>query len=185
MINYNVFFDMDGVLADFDKFASNVVNNKGINKPSKNLTEDERTKKALFWTKIITTYPKCWLDFELIDGVKEIIENLSKQKNITLYILSSIPSLTHCLLNKFDTESYRNLVKIYKIEWLKKYNLFGYFKKIFLVDNDKTNYMISGEKNILIDDRPANINDWKSNKGIGILFQTANQLKSDLKEIII
>ena len=45
--------------------------------------------------------------------------------------------------------------------------------------------MINGEKNILIDDRQANINDWKSNEGIGILFQTAKQLEKDLKEIII
>ena len=185
MVMYNIFFDMDGVLADFDKFVNTVLNDNGVNKPSKYLTEDEKVKKAMFWTKIITKYPKCWLDFELIAGIKEIIENLSKQKNIVLYILSSIPSLKHKLLEQFDTENYQNIVKNCKIEWLKKNNLYNYFKKIFLVDNDKINYMINGEKNILIDDRQANINDWKSNEGIGILFQTAKQLEQDLKEIIV
>lgn len=185
MIKYNVFFDMDGVIADFDKFVKTVLNDRGINKPSKNLNEDEKTLKAMFWAKLITTYPKCWLEFEMIDGIKEIIENLSKKENVTLYILSSIPSLKYKLLQSFDTESYKNLVKNCKLEWLKKHNLYNYFKNIFLVENDKIKYMITDEKNILIDDRKSNIDDWKSNEGIGILFQTINQLESDLKEVII
>ncbi len=185
MTKYNVFFDMDGVIADFDKFIKTVLNDTSINKPSKILNEDEKIKKAMFWSKIITTYPKCWLEFEVITGITEIIDNLSKKDNVSLYILSSIPSLKHELLQKFDTENYKTIIKNCKTEWLKKNNLYNYFKKIFLVDNDKIKYMIMGEKNILIDDRPANINDWESNEGIGILFQTTNQLRSDLKEVII
>lgn len=185
MTKYNVFFDMDGVIADFDKFVKNILNDNGINKPSKILNEDEKTKKAMFWKKIITTYPKCWLEFEMIAGIEKIIENLSRHENVTLYILSSIPSLKHKLLENFDTETYKKIIKDCKTEWLKKNNLFNYFKKIFLVDNDKIKYMITGEKNILIDDRTSNIDDWESNEGIGILFQTVNQLESDLKEVII
>ena len=35
MVMYNIFFDMDGVLADFDKFVNTVLNDNGVNKPSK------------------------------------------------------------------------------------------------------------------------------------------------------
>ena len=54
-------------------------------------------------------------------------------------------------------------------------------KLILARSKDKQNY--SGENKILIDDRPSNIIEWRSQGGIGILHTSAANTIAQLKEL--
>ncbi len=47
----------------------------------------------------------------------------------------------------------------------------------------RTEKRVYANGNILIDDFPKNTKEWKQNKGIPILYKSANQVISDLKKL--
>lgn len=55
--------------------------------------------------------------------------------------------------------------------------------KAILVKNPKEKQQYANDKAILIDDMEKNIKQWKDSGGIGILFQSAEQVISKLKEL--
>jgi hypothetical protein len=154
---YKIFSDMDGVLTDFDK---------SFKKYSKGIAPTDYEKKfgkEKFW--------------ELIDG----------QGKVGFWV--GMPWME-------DGQTYWNYIKDYDVEllsspsrsatsrlgkrlWVRN-NMPG-IKLTLAQARNKQNY--AAPNHILIDDRESNIEQWKSQGGIGILHTSAADTISKLKEL--
>lgn len=144
MFNKNInkiYVDMDGVIADFDGYLY-----EHTGKPYREDSETWDFIKTVdnFYYKLSPT-SYC---LELWDAVNYITKNVE--------ILTAIPRTTVIESAKQD-----------KIDWVRKY--LGPDIKVNFgpYSRDKKNW--ARENDILIDDRPSNIDEWNAAKGIGCL----------------
>jgi len=149
---YKIYCDMDGVLCDFD--------NQFIDSNPEHLTPSEYISKystSKFW-KIIGSYKeKFWSEMEWMPDGKQLWEYISKYN----------PTL-------LSAPSYEASSRFGKRLWVDK-NLSG-TKLILAAADKKQNY--SKPNRILIDDKESNIEQWRSQGGIGILHKnTADTIK--------
>ena len=151
----DIYVDMDGVIADFFGQISKI-NNVEHWKQISDLTE---ALGKLNGTDFFVTLPKFKTSDQLVQFVKKITNN-------HWYILSS--PLEGDIFNSSFWKSY----------WLKNNN---YEPIEAIYAEDKYKYAVTKNPNILIDDRPYNIKEWKKNGGIGILYQANKDDFSKLK----
>jgi len=150
---YKIYCDMDGVLTNFDKRF------KDIN--------PEHLSAAQYQTKYGTE--KFW---DLIDEDNKVkfwvgMEWMPDSKQLWDYIKDKKPTLLSAPSKKPQSRLGKRL-------WVKN-NLPG-TPLILASAEKKQNY--SGGNKILIDDRPDNISQWRSQGGIGILHtSTADTIK--------
>jgi hypothetical protein len=152
---YKIFCDMDGVLCDFDRRFEQF----GGMKP-KEYESRFGTKK--FWELIDKVGEQFWSKMPWMSDGKQLWTYISKYKPVLLSAPSMNPSSRYG-----------------KHLWVNE-NLPG-TKLILAKREKKRNY--SGKNQILIDDRPDNINEWVYEGGIGILHTSAQQTINDLKEL--
>lgn len=140
-----IYLDMDGVIADF---------NKRFKERFKIEPKDAQTYKEFdsFFIKFIAEQDFATLD--LMPEAMELIEFL-RSLSIPTEILSSTSS------EKKDGD-----IRPQKLEWLKKHNI--EFTPI-LVPGKRFKKDYSNPNSLLIDDTPANIDQWRREGGIGIL----------------
>ncbi len=172
-----LWFDMDGVLDNFNDYADKLSPNRGKNKDYSELTEEEKRVRAVFWDDTVKKDPYFWKKLEEIPNINKLINYSIRKFGVeNLNILSSIP--------KHVSEDYKNIIKQCKLDWLDEH--FPYiFENIVLCEGKKEEYMIGKPKeNILIDDRPYNIQKWIEKGGIGILFKSSEQALEELKKVI-
>lgn len=149
-----IFCDMDGVLVDFD----------GYFKKKYGIFPFEISKQDL-WETVLQT-KDYWLNLPKTADA-DILVNFLNQTGYT--ILTGLPSYG---FDKAEKE---------KKAWLKKH----YNKEhniICCLSKDKPNYGCA--KDILIDDRKNNIQNWQKMGGIGILHKSANETIKQLKQHI-
>lgn len=162
-----IYFDLDGVLANFNKMADKVQKERASNKPFKDCTEEEKSLIVEFWKKVEKIGSSFWEDMEIIDGMKEVIFSL-KQRGFKLGILSSLP------------KSGSVIAGLGKAKWITK-NFSNCFDVINITTKTKTDFV---EKDaILIDDRTSNCLEWERAGGISIIFKDAKDLQKTLDEI--
>jgi hypothetical protein len=155
-MEYEIYSDMDGVITDFD--ASFMKASDGI-RPS----EYERNMgKDKFWELIDGKGVGFWVGMPWMSDGKQYWDYI-KQYNP---ILLSSPSRS-------------NTSRLGKRLWVRN-NLPG-TKLILAQAKDKQNY--ARKNRILIDDRPSNIEEWRSQGGIGILHTSASNTIRQLKEL--
>lgn len=153
---YKIFCDMDGVLCDFDRRFEQF----GGMSP-----KEYESKYGIkeFW--------------ELIDkkiGVQfwSKMPWMSDGKQLWDYIKKYNPSLLSAPSREASSRYGKHL-------WVKE-NIPG--TKLILANREKKkNY--SGKNQILIDDRPDNINEWKAAGGIGILHTSTSNTINELKQL--
>ena len=166
------FFDMDGVITDFDSMHPDSVR---FNHPSSELSESERAAKTQFW-KDIEKNESFWRDMPMITGAEDMISAASQCGEV--FILSKTPGTKH-----FESgQKYVDFVASEKRKWVLK-NLRQYFDEnhIIICDGDKAALIHPTQNDILVDDRAENINGWNKSGGRGILFTGS----SIAKEIIL
>jgi hypothetical protein len=150
---YQIYCDMDGVLCNFDKRF------KSLN-PEKLSAAQYQTKYGVekFWDLIdIDNKIKFWVGIEWMPDGKELWDYISKYNPTLLSSPSKNPAS-----------------RLGKRLWVKN-NLPGTLL-ILASSEKKQNY--SNKSHILIDDRPDNISQWRSQGGIGILHtDTQNTIK--------
>lgn len=155
-MEYEIYSDMDGVITDFD--ASFMKASDGI-RPS----EYERNMgKDKFWELIDGKGVGYWVGMPWMPDGKQYWDYI-KQYNP---ILLSSPSRS-------------STSRLGKRLWVRN-NLPG-TKLILAQAKDKQNY--ARKNRILIDDRPSNIEEWRSQGGIGILHTSASNTIRQLKEL--
>jgi 5'(3')-deoxyribonucleotidase len=148
-----IYLDMDGVLADFDKFALDTLNKKFTNiKPYK---ENERWED-LHWYTIKNT-PHLYRNLPktpFADTIVNLARKFKTNLHWDLYILTAVPK------NNDVPDAFQD-----KIEWIQQYYpdipvRFGPYSK------DKQNH--AKPNYILVDDRTSNCQEWKTRGGISI-----------------
>lgn len=154
--NFNtIFLDMDGVLADFDKY---VIDNVGR-------TFDHMTGPAgddAMW-EFLKKVDHFYLQLEPTPYAFELWE-LAHSFGAEVEVLTALPR--RAILPQAEQD---------KRDWIKKY--FGDYDTLVRIgpySKDKWKHCMHGD--ILVDDRADNIHDWttKGEKGIGILHKYNN-----------
>ena len=143
----SIFLDMDGVVADFDAYASGV-----LGQPAPNGRWPDEV-----WSSIIRD-PRIYLLLEKTKEANALVEYcryLRETRNYELLFLTAVPKGNDVHWAFYD-----------KVLWGQKHFPdvpvhFGPFAK------NKKEHCKPGD--ILIDDKPSNIEDWKSVGGHGIL----------------
>jgi hypothetical protein len=149
---YKIYCDMDGVLCDFDKQFSD--SNPEHLSPSEYIAKYSTSK---FWKLIGSYKEKFWSEMEWMSDGKQLWE----------YIIKYKPTL-------LSAPSYEASSRFGKRLWVDK-NLPG-TKLILAAADKKQNY--SKPNRILIDDKESNVEQWRSQGGIGILHKnTADTIK--------
>jgi len=140
-----IYLDMDGVIADF---------NKRYKELYKIEPKDADTYKTFdkFFTMFIADRQFAKLD--LMPDAMELI-NYLRSLSIPTEILSSTSS------EKRDAE-----IREQKIDWLNKHNIEF---PVNLVPGKRFKRDFSNENSLLIDDTPQNIDQWRTEGGVGIL----------------
>lgn len=152
----NLFVDMDGVVADFDKMAEGVLGyqlGRGLRYPPKD------------WTKIVEANDRFYRSLELCEGALEFMESikyLMLEHDLDVKFLTAIPKDNDVPWAVHD-----------KLNWAQRY-FPGFPVWIGPYSDDKIKHCRPGD--ILIDDRIKTITDWNILGGIGILHS------GDLKE---
>ena len=148
-----IYCDMDGVLVDFD---NEFERNHGV-LPYK-LPREE------LWQIVLDT-KDYWVNLPKLDGADKLVKYLNK---FGFQILTGLPQYG---FDKAQKE---------KKQWLK--NHYGIEDGVICcLSKDKQNY--GKPKDILIDDRIANIERWEKMGGIGILHTSVDETINKLKEL--
>lgn len=151
-----IYLDLDGVLADFDKRADQLLGPEHTYLATK---ED--------WDILRQKDPEFFLNLDLMPSARELwkyVKELVEGSSHDLKILTALPF-------RADWPE----VKDHKRKWVRKHFckdievLFGPFSR------DKQKHCKPGD--ILIDDREDNINAWNEAGGIGVLYKDPKSTK--------
>ena len=157
-----IYLDMDGVVADFNMFASIL-----FSEPyDVNITKYPDEKWA-----ILKQYPRLYRDLAVKAGAHDLADwcrNYCKKTDSTLLFLTAIPRNNQMPWSFYD-----------KVHWANTYFpdipvMFGPKSK------DKHNHCTPGD--VLIDDRMLNVGDWHNAGGLAHQYSTWEKCKPWLEE---
>ncbi len=161
---YQIYLDMDGVIADFNQRFENL---SGM-EPS---AFEQKYGKDLFWDFIDEKNKlRFWVGIPVMEGAKQLVDYVSKHD----YKVLTAPSM--------KKES-----RLGKLLWIrnKTGDLFN-SKPQVIFKKAKEKHKVKPsltEFDILIDDRADTVDRWTSAGGTGILFQSAPQAIKELKKL--
>ena len=161
-----IYFDMDGVLADFNRGVRELC---GMEAPSPDGVEDALLHDRM-WKKI-REVGKFYDKLELMPGAKEMFDAVYGKYGEDCEILTGIPRKERGIVTA--EEDKRN--------WTRRL-LSDKVKVNAVCRKEKQNYC-TGEDCILIDDREKTIREWKAMGGTGILHVSPEQTLRELKEL--
>lgn len=141
-----IYLDLDGVFADFEKKAIELVGKK-----PKDMQPTE------FW-KELGKHDHVWRDLELMPGSRALYDAVMKIPDVDVAFLTALPRPTGKMATAADDKKL----------WVKEH--FGTECKVYTVVGgvNKAKY-IQTPDDILIDDTQKNIDAWTAAGGIGIL----------------
>ena len=160
-----VYFDMDGVLADFDRGVRELCGMEAQDQGMRSPAMDDLMWKEI--KKIDHFYDR----LELMPGAKEMFDAVYRACGDRCEILTGIPKERRGILTAAED----------KKNWMKR----------ILSDRIKVNICYRAEKilkctgpgTILIDDLKKNIDEWREAGGTGILHRSAEETMNELKKL--
>ena len=155
-----IFVDMDGVVADFLAGCSEMMG-KPLTSDDAGHTEYDLRKEELNNKRLFANLPPMVDMYDLLAYIKHT--------GVKWEILTAAG-----LVN-------RDLVVYDKNEWIKRYVDPSVVVNCTFTGSQKAAYAMDG--NVLIDDRPKNIEAWENAGGIGILHTSAKETINKLKEL--
>jgi len=158
-----IYFDMDGVLADFDRGILELCGLKPLNQAEKTEEDDDRMWEAV--KKVGHFYDK----LEPMPGALELFQTLNGKYDVE--ILSGIPKPRRGILTAGED----------KISWA--HRLLDPGMKVNIVFREEKKNYVTGPDCILIDDLEKNIKEWQECGGTGILFTSADQALEEIARI--
>ncbi len=162
-----IYFDMDGVLADFDRGVIELANAKPRNQLHSTPEEDKILWDAV--RKVDHFYDK----LELMDNAKELFDLVYNKYQDKCEVLTGIPKPHKNILNAGED----------KISWM--HRILSKNIVINIVYKEQKKDFCTGPDCILIDDLETNINEWRKLGGTGILHKNAKDTINELKKLNI
>lgn len=166
-MNGKIYFDMDGVLADFERGVKELC---GIPLPEQGLKRSSQ-EDTLMWEKI-KAVPHFYDRLEPIQGALEMFHRIHDHFGKNVEILTGIPK------PKRGIEDARED----KICWA--HRILSEDLEVHVVYREEKKNYCRGKEDILIDDLLPNIEDWEFFGGTGILFRSPENAIRELKEIL-
>ena len=161
-----IYFDLDGVLADFDR---GVMELAGFNRNG--ATGGSDIKDDGMW-QAIAGVPNFYDKLELMPGAKEMFNSIYKKYGDKVEILTGIPQPKRNIATAAED----------KINWV--HRLFGIEIKVNTVLREEKKNFCTGPECILIDDLKKNINEWEAYGGTGILITSAEEVLQEVNRRI-
>lgn len=162
MSKFEVFMDMDGPLADFNRFLET--------HPDVLRLREGGSDHEVSWQYIWKEYPEVFLNLEPAKGWKDlwnVAKDIDKENDpIVITAISTIDP--------------------YRGTWQKQFWLMKMFGQMFppsivCLRSHKKDYARANR--ILVDDSEQNISEWIKNGGIGVLYRNHTQAIEELKFI--
>ena len=160
-----IYFDMDGVLADFNRGVIELLHMQ----PQDQENEDEEYTNKL-WTAVRNT-EHFYDRLEMMPGAKKLFDYAMEISESNCEILTGIPKPKRGVETAGED----------KIKWVKR--LLSPDIKVNIVYKEEKKNFCTGKDCILVDDLAANINEWTAAGGTGILYKDAAQTIKLLSEI--
>lgn len=160
-----IYFDLDGVLADFDRGITELLNIPVVDQSKSSPADHDRLFHAMKQTSHY--YDR----LELMPGALELFQTIYKQYGDRCEILSGIPKPHREITTAREDKTAwvrRNLSKDIKIN---------------LVYRQEKKLLCTGSDCILIDDFIANVKEWKKCGGTAILHKDAKTTLKELKKL--
>lgn len=166
MLN-KIYFDMDGVLADFDDFVKNQLGMEYSAEQRHWLPNDDE-----MWEKARNT-SHFYYQLKLMDGAKELFDMVFGKYGSQCEILTGIPKPKRGLTTAKED----------KIAWVRQYLSSDIVVNV--VYKEEKPQFCTGKDCILIDDTQRNITEWEQSGGTGILHVSPENTIQLLKEMHI
>ena len=161
----NVYFDMDGVLADFGRGVEELCNLKRVDQSLGNKDEEDR-----MWASI-RAVENFYYKLKPMEGAVDMFKQLYERYGNKCEILTAIPKAKRGIVG----------ADVDKKKWVHDY--LSPDIKVNIVFKEQKKDFCKGESSILIDDYDANINAWREYGGTGIQFTDAESAIKKLKDI--
>jgi hypothetical protein len=167
MIVEKIYFDMDGVLADFERGVKEIC---GVIPPSQNAKHHKPGEDDEMWERIKET--KHFYDYlELMPRAKEMFDAVYDKFGDRCEILTGIPKPKRGIANAGED----------KTIWVRR--LLSKDIVINIVQREEKPQYCKGKGCILIDDMQRNIRDWIAEGGTGIIHTSAEDTLNQLKQL--
>ena len=166
MMVRKIFFDMDGVLADFDRGIRELCGIPSLNQEAADKAADER-----MWAAVRDT-DHFYDRLELMPGAEKMFRLLYKKYGSCCEILTAIPKAERGITSAGED----------KIRWVRR--LLSENIPVHIVYKEEKKNYCTGKDCILIDDYSTNIKDWEAFGGTGILFKNAAETLRALRSLI-
>jgi 5'(3')-deoxyribonucleotidase len=160
-----IFFDLDGVLADFDRGVIELAHSQVLDQASEDFVREDK-----MWSDI-SKVPHFYFNLSPMPGALKMFNEVYAEYGDRVEILSGIPKPRRGVVDAAED----------KIRWSHLYlspNI-----KVNIVFKEQKKNFCSGIDCILIDDLNANIESWKNSGGIGILHISPDSTLSELRSI--
>ncbi len=160
-----IYFDMDGVLADFNRGIKEFCGINPLKQELKSQAQDDE-----MWLKVKEVdhfYDK----LKPMPGALEMFEILWKEYGEKCEILTGIPKPHRGIAHSGED----------KTAWA--HRLLSKDLKVNIVYREEKKNYCNGPEYILIDDLSKNIKEWTDNGGTGILFTSAKDVLTRIDEI--
>ena len=161
-----IYFDMDGVLADFNR---GVLEMFGIDAGDQEAPDRKVLDDRMF--AAIAATPHFYLRLEPVEGMLDILKELISGYGDKVEILTGIPKPERNVVTAAED----------KVEWVRKL-VSKDIKVNTVLRREKMKYA-KGPRTILVDDMKMNIREWTEAGGTGIRFTGADDLRKKLNEM--
>ena len=162
-----IYFDMDGVLADFVRGVREIC---GMEPPDQNAKHHDKAKDDEMWEKIRES-DHFYNNLELMPGAKEMFDAVYGKYGDRCEILTGVPKEKRNIPEAGDD----------KIIWV--HRLFNRDIKVNIVYREDKSQYCTGKGCVLIDDMEKNIREWSEMGGTGIVNVGAVETMERLKEL--
>ena len=159
-----IFFDMDGVLADFERGVKELCGqeplDQGVSGPREEVMWAGIREVGHFYDKL-----------EIMPGAKEMFEAVYEKYGPKCEILTGIPKPKRGVTGAGED----------KIKWVRR--LLSEDITVNIVLREEKPRFCTGRDCILIDDFRKNIKEWEKSGGTGILSRNAEDTMAKMKEM--
>ncbi len=155
-----IYFDMDGVLADFNRGVRELCHFEPVDQNSKESSEEKDNE---MWSKVREVehfYDK----LEPMPGAIEMFNEIRKKNGNICEILTGIPRPRRGIADAAED----------KKKWIRRY--LGEDIVVNIVYRAEKINFCQGKEYVLIDDLKKNIKEWEAAGGTGILYTSAGEI---------